>query len=71
LWGLPGYTIYETLRQESEYAAWVYVYGFCVNHFTVLTNALRTFDSLKQVNDFLELNGFVLNASGIHRRLCG
>jgi hypothetical protein len=64
VWGLPCYDIYETLRQESEYAAWIYVFGFCVNHFTVSVNGLRKFDSLEQVNKFLQSNGFALNAAG-------
>jgi 2-oxoadipate dioxygenase/decarboxylase-like protein len=64
IWGLPCYDIYETLRQESEYAAWIYVFGFCVNHFTVSVNGLRKFDSLEQVNEFLRSNGFALNTAG-------
>jgi hypothetical protein len=64
IWGMPGYDIYETIRQESEYAAWVYVFGFCVNHFTVSVNALRNFGSLQQVNAFLQSNGFGLNTAG-------
>lgn len=64
IWGIPSYDIYETLRQESEYAAWVYVFGFCVNHFTVSVNALRNFGSLPAVNAFLQSNGFALNTAG-------
>lgn len=64
LWNIPSYETYTTLAKESEYAAWVYMYGFCANHFTVLTNSLAHFDSLAAVNDFLKTNGFRLNASG-------
>jgi len=34
-WEKPSFKIYEELRKESEYAAWLYVNGFTVNHFTV------------------------------------
>ena len=52
------------MREVSEYAAWVAAIGFRPNHFTVLVNELQTFDSLQQVNDFLESEGFALNESG-------
>jgi hypothetical protein len=55
---------YETLLAESEYAAWVAAFGFRVNHFTVDVNALRTFDGLPALDDFLVGNGFQLNTSG-------
>lgn len=64
LWETPSYETYNTLSKESEYAAWVYVNGFCVNHFTVFTNSLNHFDSLSSVNLFLKENGFKLNSSG-------
>lgn len=64
LWGTPSYSLYEKLRSESEYAAWVYVYGFCANHFTVSINHLNKLQTIQQVNQFLKDNGFVLNSSG-------
>lgn len=63
LWDIH-YDEYETLLKESEYASWLYIYGFCANHFTVFVNALKTFDSLQQVNEFLKKEGFSLNTSG-------
>lgn len=63
-WGDISFETYETLRKESEYAAWMYVYGYMANHFTVKVNALSSFDSLEAVNDFLEENGFQLNDVG-------
>lgn len=59
-----SYSVYEKLRLESEYAAWVYVYGFRANHFTVNVNELNNFKSLQQVNEFLKGKGFKLNESG-------
>jgi hypothetical protein len=55
---------YEALLAESEYAAWVAAFGFRVNHFTVLVNALTTFPDLESLNAFLVEHGFKLNESG-------
>jgi len=60
----PSFRIYEKLRAESEYAAWLYVFGFRANHFTVSVNHLDTFTSLQEVNSFLKTNGHALNSSG-------
>jgi len=62
--GIPAFKTYEKLRLESEYAAWMYVYGFCANHFTVSVNRLREYDSIEKVNRFLKSNGFLLNGAG-------
>jgi hypothetical protein len=59
-----SHKVYSYLREESEYAAWFYVFGFRVNHFTVSVNALKKFNTLVKVNQLLKDNGFVLNSSG-------
>jgi len=59
-----SYHVYESLRKESEYAAWLYAFGFRANHFTVSINYLSRFDRLEAVNDFLKENGYPLNSSG-------
>jgi len=64
LWGMPSYEVYQKLRTESEYAAWLYVYGFCANHFTVSINYLKKLDTLEKVNSFLKSNGYQMNDSG-------
>jgi len=64
LWGKPSYEIYEKLRQESEYAAWLYVFGFRANHFTVSVNSLKKYTSLEAVNQLLKDNGLRMNDSG-------
>jgi hypothetical protein len=64
IWGKPDYTVYEKLRGESEYAAWLYVYGFRANHFTVSINSLKNFKTIEKVNQLLKDNGFILNQSG-------
>ncbi len=62
--GMPSYDIYEKLRHESEYAAWLYVHGFRANHFTVSVNHLTKFNSVQKVNGFLKSKGFLLNDGG-------
>lgn len=64
LWEQPSFDVYEKLQAETEYAAWLYVNGFCSNHFTVDVNKLDTFDSLQEVNEFIKDNGFSMNTSG-------
>lgn len=63
-WQPLQYQTYQKLLAESEYAAWMYAFGFCANHFTVNLNAFTKFASVQQVNDLLQQNGFMLNASG-------
>jgi len=62
--GLPEFEVFEKLRKESEYAAWLYVNGFCANHFTVSINFLKKHDSIQKVNAFLKQNGFIMNDAG-------
>ena len=64
LWEQPSMQVYEKLQAETEYAAWMYVNGFCANHFTVDVNKLENFTSLQQVNEFLKENGYKMNISG-------
>ncbi|MCR4337078.1 MAG: DUF1338 domain-containing protein [Candidatus Omnitrophica bacterium] len=63
-WKPISLSAYEKLQQESEYAAWMAVFGFRANHFTVLFNALKSFQSLQEFNAFLKEKGFKLNVSG-------
>ncbi len=64
LWGKPSYSTYQALLEETEYAAWLYVNGFCANHFTVNVNDLTSLNGLQEVNDYLKENGFKINSSG-------
>lgn len=61
IFGKPSYSIYNKLRSESEYAAWLYVFGFRANHFTVSVNHLKNYDSIEKVNQLLKENGFLIN----------
>ena len=62
--GAPSFTVYQKLRQESEYAAWLYVNGFRANHFTVSVNHLKKYDTIQKVNAFLKSHGFQMNDAG-------
>jgi hypothetical protein len=64
IFGKPSYEVYENLRSESEYAAWLYVHGFRANHFTVSVNALESFSGIGDVNQCLKDEGYLLNSSG-------
>ncbi|MBX3162192.1 MAG: DUF1338 domain-containing protein [Deltaproteobacteria bacterium] len=59
-----SHATYRALLEESEYAAWMAAFGFRVNHFTVLVNALTTFPDLASVCAFLVERGETLNDSG-------
>lgn len=61
---LPDLAKYEQLLQESEYAAWLYIFGICPNHFTVYVNALEKFANIDSLNEFLLANNFTMNTSG-------
>jgi len=64
VWGTPKYEIYEKLREESEYAAWMYAFGFRVNHFAMKVNDFKKFNQLETINDRLKKEGWVMNQSG-------
>jgi hypothetical protein len=64
LWGELDYDIYKKLLSESEYAAWMYVFGFRANHFTVFLNYMKKLTSVEAINEFLKQNGFKLNIAG-------
>lgn len=63
LWDL-SYEDFQTLAQESEYAAWLAAHGYGANHFTVSVNQLKAFDEVAAVNEHLRQAGFVINESG-------
>ena len=63
-WEKPSFEVYNKLKEESEYAAWVYVFGFCANHFTVSVNYLKKNNSIEKVNSLLKTNGFLINDAG-------
>ena len=63
-WSPISYQVYDFLRQESEYAGWMYVFGYRANHFTVNVNKLKQTHDLAALNKALKSEGFALNTSG-------
>lgn len=59
-----SFEVYNKLATTSEYASWVAAFGFRPNHFTVNINALKNFNDIHKVNDFIKSNGYALNAAG-------
>ena len=64
IWGKISFDTYNRLRRESEYAAWLLVYGYRANHFAVKVNELKGFSTLQQVNDFIKGNGYKMTTVG-------
>lgn len=50
--------------QESEYAAWVLVNGYALNHATIAVHKLKGPADLYELNDQLQQSGFELNCQG-------
>lgn len=55
---------YQKLLDESEYAAWMYAFGYRSNHFTISVNHLKSFSDLQSLNEFVRSHGYSLNQSG-------
>jgi hypothetical protein len=64
LWNTPSFEDYQTLAEESEYAAWLSIIGLRANHFTINVNALMQTTEVSQLNDLVEDLGFQINESG-------
>ncbi len=58
-----NYKVYKELERESEYAAWLYIHGHRVNHFTINVNQLEKY-SIEDVCRKLKTSGIHLNNSG-------
>ncbi len=63
-WPPVSRAVWQQLRDESEYAAWMAAFGYCANHFTILVNALTTIPDLEALCALLRERGFTLNESG-------
>lgn len=64
LWQLPSYADYQTLSKESEYAAWLSIWGLRANHFTIFVNHLAKYGQLSEVVELLQQQGYALNTAG-------
>jgi Domain of unknown function (DUF1338) len=64
-WTIPSLDDYESLANESEYAAWAIYNRYYLNHFTMSVHNLKKgFNTLEEFNEFLEQNGFRLTDAG-------
>jgi hypothetical protein len=65
LWRLPTFAHYNTLANESEYAAWVIYNRYYLNHYTISVHELdEPNNKLENFNDFLNTIGVKLNDAG-------
>ncbi|WP_159637111.1 DUF1338 domain-containing protein [Sphingobacterium composti Ten et al. 2007 non Yoo et al. 2007] len=65
LWELPTSEEYQTLLNESEYAAWVIYNRYYLNHYTISIHELKDgYNTLEEFNGFLLSIGVKLNNSG-------
>jgi len=58
-----NFKTYKALKTESEYAAWLYIHGHRVNHFTINVNLLKNY-SIENVCAQLKSSGIKLNTIG-------
>lgn len=63
-WAPLSYKTYQELWSESEYAAWVYAFGFCINHMTIEINAFKKYDTIDLINEFVLSHHIPMNLSG-------
>jgi hypothetical protein len=65
LWDTPTKEEYDTLLNESEYAAWVIYNRYYLNHYTISVHKLPDgYNKLEEFNRFLEDIGVNLNTAG-------
>ena len=63
-WNLPRREAVESVNRESQYAAWVLVHGYNVNHFTSLVNShgVASLNGLEKTIDALAAGGVPMKA---------
>jgi hypothetical protein len=49
-WSAPNYSDYQTLAQESEYAAWVLAQGYSLNHYALSLHRMKRIDNNQNKN---------------------
>lgn len=63
-WAPVSFEAYESILQESDFAAWLLAYGYGANHFTISVNHLHRFNTLEKLNAFITSHGYTLNTAG-------
>ncbi len=53
-WARPTQKSYQLLKQESDYAAWTYLFGHQINHFTVSSHLIESFSTIEELGSFIE-----------------
>ena len=64
LWSMPSYADYLVLLKDSEYAAWLSVWGLRANHFTIYVNYLKQYTHIQSVIELLQKHQYLLNEEG-------
>lgn len=64
LWSPPSWETYNQLLAESEYAAWLSIFGLRANHFTISINHLPEEPDIQTVVNRLIQAGYNLNTAG-------
>jgi hypothetical protein len=64
LWPSVNRQTYLKLLEESEYCAWMSIFGYVANHFTIDVNHLDSFSGIEELNEFVKSHGFLLNCAG-------
>jgi len=63
-WQVPTKEDWELLAQESEYAAWVLVNGYALNHTTLTVHRFSAEQTVLEWNEAVKAQGIALNSSG-------
>lgn len=63
-WQPISFDTYQKALSESDFAAWLFAYGYGANHFTISVNQLKIFNTLEKLNAFITDHGYTLNTSG-------
>jgi hypothetical protein len=63
-WALPTFAEYQELNRVSPYAAWLSVWGFRANHFTVAVHELPARPGLGALVETLMKEGVAMNTEG-------
>ncbi|KAL0800051.1 hypothetical protein Bca101_055226 [Brassica carinata] len=65
IWEKPTSTDFQQLAKESEFAAWVLIHGYMMNHLAFSVHRLKhQFSDIKCIKEYLEEKGFELNNDG-------
>ncbi|KAF3486437.1 hypothetical protein F2Q69_00054374 [Brassica cretica] len=65
IWEKPISTDFQQLAKESDFAAWVLIHGYMMNHLAFSVHRLKhQFSDIKCIKEYLEEKGFELNNDG-------